>query len=309
MMENNLPYKDLEAACMIAFNERSDYYHFCSPENHPIIFQGPDEFRQGLCLLAMCVKKQSDVTVITFQIMNNHLHILFQGKKEQIMELVRLYLRILDRVLKKMWRNLDLSADECRYIPITDLDNIRNVIGYINRNGFLVNPNYTPFTYPWGGNIPYFNHRYVELSREYGRPLGARKKREISHSHLFDNVKGLYTIEGNVCPNTFCDIKFGESMFRNAHHYMSVITRNLENMTSISKIIGEQIFYTDDDLFMYVASTSKKKFDCTPSQLNALAKVELARKLHFDFNASNKQIQRLLKLSPNEINTILPPKY
>lgn len=40
---------------------------------------------------------------------------------------------------------------------VCDLRTLRNTIVYVNRNGYVVNPAYTPFSYPWGTGRYYFN--------------------------------------------------------------------------------------------------------------------------------------------------------
>lgn len=41
--------------------------------------------------------------------------------------------------------------------PINDLKALREAIVYVNRNGYVVNPSHTPFSYPWGTGRYYFN--------------------------------------------------------------------------------------------------------------------------------------------------------
>ena len=62
-------------------------------------------------------------------------------------------------------------------------------------------------------------------------------------------------------------------------------------------MIGEQIYYTDDDLFSIACTLSAKEYDCkTPSQLPKDDKIKLARHLIKEYNAGSKQIQRMLKI-------------
>ena len=86
-------------------------------------------------------------------------------------------------------------------------------------------------------------------------------------------------------------------LFRDARHYFTKISKHIESYDEIAKMIGEQIYYTDDDLFSIVCSLASKKYDCkVPSQLQKNEKMELAIILHREYNAGIKQIQRMLKI-------------
>jgi len=43
-----------------------------------------------------------------------------------------------------------------------------------------------------------------------------------------------------------------------------------------------------------------------PFILDKSSKIELAKKLHFDYNASNKQIKRILRLDEHIVNSLFP---
>ena len=108
---------------------------------------------------------------------------------------------------------------------------------------------------------------------------------------------------------SFCSISFGEGLFRCASHYFREISRNIESQKDIAKELGEQVFYTDDELFSVVLTICKDKYDGQkPSLLPVAAKSELALLLHNEYNAGNKQIQRMLRLEASFVNSLLPQK-
>ena len=85
-------------------------------------------------------------------------------------------------------------------------------------------------------------------------------------------------------------------MFRDAHNYFFKISKNIENYRDIAVLIGEQLYYSDDDLFSVVCKISDEQYKVkNPSQLPKSDKLELAKKMHYDYNAGIKQISRMLK--------------
>ena len=84
------------------------------------------------------------------------------------------------------------------------------------------------------------------------------------------------------------------------------ITKQLEKKIDIIKAN----FYTDDELFGVVLSVCQDKYNGQrPSLLPVSAKQELALFLHKEYNAGNKQIQRMLRLDPSAVAAMLPQKF
>ena len=99
-------------------------------------------------------------------------------------------------------------------------------------------------------------------------------------------------------------------MFRCASHYFREVSRNIESQKSIAKEIGERIFYTDDELFGIVLSLCQEKYGGQkPTMLPVPAKQEMALLLHSEYNASNKQIQRMLRLDSSVVSALFPKVF
>lgn len=98
-------------------------------------------------------------------------------------------------------------------------------------------------------------------------------------------------------------------MFRDARHYFFKVSREIEGYKEIAEALCEQVFYTDDELNAVIYKTCKDLFDGQRAILLPQAdKIELARKLHFDYNADNGQIARLLKLPPSTVDAMFPQR-
>ncbi|MBR3075340.1 MAG: hypothetical protein IKH11_06265, partial [Bacteroidales bacterium] len=240
--------------------------------------------------------------IVTFELMSNHLHLTLSGRETDVMALFNVIKCLLSKGLDEI-----LSDWECKTRMLNSLSELRNVITYNNRNGYVVHPDETPFTYPWGANMYYFNPVAKQRFYESGKPLSFNEKRKMLASHKGDSVKDLLQVDGYVSPMCFCDICLGESFFRGASHYFNEISRNIESQKDIASEIGESIFYTDDELFRIVLRWSKDKYDTfKPSLLPKEAKIELANKMHSEYHSGNKQIQRILNLPASVVAGMFP---
>ena len=184
---------------------------------------------------------------------------------------------------------------------------MRTVIIYNNRNAYIVLPDHSPYTYPYGANSYYYNplaRKYYEVSRVAMR---AKDLERLAHTHSVRQLdKPVYMVDGYICPLCYCCISLGERLFRNNRHYYFSLTKNVESQKRIAQEIGEKVFYTDDELFSIACSLSQERYKLYPHQLPVDAKQEFARNLHYDYNAGNKQISRILKLDISVLNKMFP---
>lgn len=303
-------YNELERECTYTFERSGPYYHVWTSENHPTIFQETKDYIAGMNILAICARLVPEVKIITFQLMANHLHLTLAGPEEAARKLFELFKRYLSKYLAANKRPGLSSGFYPEFRELTELNDLRNVISYNNRNGYIVHPEHTPFSYPWGANTYYFNPQAQKRYSESNQYLSKLAKRAFIHSHDADGISRIVTLDGYACPPDFCSIAFGEKIFRCASHYFREISRNIESQKNIAKEIGERVFYTDDELFGIMLSISEEKYgQRKPSLLPSSDKTEMAVLLHYDYNASNKQISRMLRLDAKTVDALFPPLH
>ena len=182
---------------------------------------------------------------------------------------------------------------------------MRNSIAYVNRNGYLVHPEHTPFSYPWGANRFYFNPDAKARRDCRYDDLCVKEKRQLMGSHTVDFPGEAAIVDGFISPASFCDMDLGEGIFRDARHYFSLVSRSVEAYKDIAKLLGDSVFYTDDELFLIVRQICRDHYgNARPEILTLDQKMELARQLHFDYKSSNRQIQRMLRLDDRIISAL-----
>ena len=253
-------------------------------------------------LVAFCTWQSRGVTVLTFEIMDNHLHVVMSGEKERLLAWFDLFKRRLQRYFLDKGVVKDLSGFTAFLFPIDTLETLRNTLAYVNRNGYLVDARYTPFSYPWGANRFFFQPDISHLQGTRYEDLTFREKRRLFRSHAIDYPNTHLVMDGYVLPASFCALGLAESMFQSARQYFFLLSRNVEAYRSIASQLGDLVFYTDDELFLVVRQLCKDAYGTSrPSTLSKEAKWDIARKMHFDYQAGNKQIQRMLRLEEREV--------
>ena len=84
------------------------------------------------------------------------------------------------------------------------------------------------------------------------------------------------------------------------------MTRNAEAFSQIASRLKDSVFLTDDEMFLVAVKTSEDRFSTKIALLTPEQKIQLARILHFDYNASNNQLRRILKLEMSVLNELFP---
>lgn len=283
-----------ETECEHSFQEMKQVYNANTPENHPLVFKTEIDYKAAMSILAVCAKAFPDITIYAFQIMSNHLHLVIGGDRAAILEFHACFV---ERLRLHFSGKVDLSAFLLKLFPIQDLSYLRNAIVYVNRNGFVVNNDVTPFSYPWGSSRYFFQPLSCHYDDLAGKAIGLERLRLLMHSRKFDHLKTLRVVDGAVSPAEFCDFHAAEMVFRDAKQYFYAISRNVETYSEIARSIGEEIYYNDTDLYNAAVKLSKDQYGSFDLRtLSADAKLGIAKRLHFDYNAGDKQLQRILNI-------------
>jgi REP element-mobilizing transposase RayT len=299
-------YFDKEQEAEYLFNTSGPFWHLYTPGNlTSIIFSGEEDFIFAMNLIAQTAVRYPEIKIYTFEIMNNHLHLILSGAEAVCHLMFNMIKERLGRYLRNKNRYINLSKFDCSLIRITDLKMLRNEIVYVNRNGYVARHDCTPYTYPWGAGIAIFNPTVRLISSTRYSELTVRQKRDICKSKDID-LPGELMVYGNVIlPSSYCVLKKTELLFRDPHHYFSLLSKNWEAYSETAKRLGDKITITDEEMYGAVSALSAKEFgNKNPRLLAADTKIELARRMKTEYNASPKQIRNILKLDQSVIEEL-----
>lgn len=306
-------FSDKENRCRKVFEwTRRKYgpvWHLCTPGHlQQVIFRKKEHYAYGMTLVALCAYDSPYVRIITFELMSNHVHFVLCGEKEFVLAFFALFKKRLARYFSSIDEKVNLTDFVCgEPIVIDNLESLRNQICYTNRNNFVIDPDQTPFSYPYGANGYYFLN--FAKSRKDGcfGDLTEREKRAFLHSRSVSYPDGYIIVDDYFSPVSYCRLDIGEGVFRDARHYFNKLSKNVESYKDIAESLGDTIYYTDDELSDVLYRICREKFGGQrPALLARDEKLELARILHYDYNADNAKIVRLIGLSKTVADELFP---
>ena len=303
-----LSFSEKERVCESIFINNGPYWHlYTDGTKMQNIFCNDEEFIIGMWCLATALHLCKSIKVITFELMGNHIHLILAGQKEDCIMVFEIFTSRLKQVFAKAGRIINWNSLKMDILPIEDIQALRNEIIYVNRNAFVANPSYTPDSYPWGGGCAYFNPWLRHVKTTPLENMKVNSQRALLHTR--DVSPFLQLIEAGGMPfiPSFCDIKLGESMFRDARTYFNSLTRNAEAFSQIAARLKDSVFLTDEELYSVICTYINKEYSVkTPSQLSAQQKIDTARRMHFNYNASNQQLRRMLRMDIAILEELFP---
>lgn len=299
-------YREKENYCLRSFGENGPYWHlYTSGKETPLMFRSHDDFVFAMNVVAQMALEYQDVRILTFEIMGNHIHILAEGQSERLLTAFSFIKKRLSRGMKSGFPDGLPEGFSPTLKEIADIDAIRNTIVYINRNGFVSNHNYTPYSYPWGAG-PYFFGYMLETTSTF-HDVTTKQGRSMFRGRIPEIPDNWPVVDGYVLPISYCAIKFAKALFRDAHHYFSMLCRNIESYSGVAAEIDDEDYLSDGELFTQLISIIKERHQKTSlRELSKAQKLDLARTLHYDFRCSNGQLRRVIGLTQYEVDALFP---
>lgn len=134
-----------------------------------------------------------------------------------------------------------------------------------------------------------------------------REKREVLHSNNLLLPASLTVRNGFIAPESYVDWRTGRMFFRDAHQYFNLLSKNREAYAEFAARYGDRIVLTDEEMFSAAFSIASTDYHVGRlTDMSEEQKKVVARKMHFDYNAGNAQINRILKLDRALLQEMFP---
>lgn len=283
------------------------YFHICTDGRVlPWMFQDERDFIAGVNRIGICCLK-TDVKVISFVLMDNHVHFVLYGTMPQCKEFVTLY-----KQLTGTWIHVRYGvSDFLKHLP-TDIllldteERLLNTIAYIDRNPVVAGYRYLPTEYPWGSARYLFkSHREVKNVRPLSS-FSRRNQRTLLNTRVVLPDDWRIDDNGMICPDSFIDVYRVESYFKTPVRYSYFLAKKLEGVVEQEFESSQKIFIPDRELREVVRRMAVQNYGKeSVTDLDFNARLSIARKLRYNYASTIKQIARMLHLESSAIEGFL----
>lgn len=290
------------------FRENGPFFHVhTEPLKTGVIFM-TDEERAVAMIYVAIVAMLAGVEVLAFALMSNHFHFILRGDEGQCRDFYARFSKMLGLYFSRHGRAGVLDSIGMPVpTPISTLKQLRDEIAYVIRNPLVARKDVNVFAYPWCSGFLYFNPMLSMLRLKPASTLTLKEKRELTHSRDLPLPMGLTLVDGQVFPGSFVNYRLVESMFTDCRQYLFWVFKNVERQVETAIRLGEKPSLTDDEMLSTSLRLCKEDFGVNgPSKLTESQKFELAKKLRFDYYASNGQLSRFTGLPPATVDALYP---
>ena len=290
------------------FREEGPFFHLhTEPLKTGVIFMNDEERAVALVYVAIAAAL-AGVEILAYALMSNHFHFILRGEEARCKDFYARFSAMLALYFSRHGRPrvLDPIGDPTP-IPITSLKQLRDEIAYVIRNPFVVRKDVNLFAYPWCSGFLYFNPMLSMFEQRSAGTLTWRERRALTHSRNLALPQGLTLVGGQVFPGSFVNYRLVESLFADCRQFLFWVLKNVEAQVETSLRFNERPSLTDDEVISITFRLCKEEFGVKgPSSLADLQKINLARRLKYDYYASNGQISRSIGLQPRIVDEMFP---
>ena len=307
-MMAGVPQKRNEWELERLFREEGPFFHLhTEPLKTGVIFLSDEERVLALVYVAIAAEC-AGVEVLAYALMSNHFHFILRGSEARCRDFFSRFRAMLSLYFSRHGRSgvLD-SVAEPTPTPIITLKQFRDEIAYVIRNPFVVRKDVNLFAYPWCSGFLYFNPMLSFLEQRSVGTLTLREKRALTHTRNAVLPNGLTLVGGQVFPGSFVNYRLVESMFTDCRQFMFWEFKNVEAQVQTALRLGEKPFLTDDEIISVTYRLCHEEYGVKgPSFLTEQQKQDLAKRLKYDYHASNGQICRGIGLQPRIVDSLFP---
>ena len=284
-----------------------NYYHVSSKAlERNDIFHNRGDMVTAMNDIAMCILRY-DVAILCFCLMSNHFHFVIKGTYADCYAFMNEFKRMCAIRMRDSNREVKGLKDvELRFDILNTPEYLENAIAYVLRNPLAARIIMMPYFYEWSSISAYFRGQ----SPLQGIPLNTlsvRKRREVLRTR-HDSVPENYILsfQGYVQPECFIAINEVEQIFRHPSRLMMALARKVEKEFEVTIGAAKQIVMLDSELRTHVMDLVRNEFGVNSmSQLSADDRLRLCLLVRRNFNASVKQIARVLRLSQTLVASVL----
>lgn len=285
----------------------AEFFHVCTDGRvMPWMFQDEADFIAGVNRIGICCLK-TKAKVVSFVLMDNHVHFVLLGTMSQCKEFITLYKQLTGTWIHNKYGLNDFLKQLPTTISRLDTEErLLNTIAYIDRNPIVAGYKYLATEYPWG-SAQYLFKKVVanEPTRRLGT-LTVRSKIKLLNTRTTLPDDWSINQNGMLTPQSFIDFSKTESYFKSPARYSYYLAKKLEGIVEKEYETAQKIFIPDSELREIVGKIISNEYGKNNlSDLDLNSRLSIAKKLRYNYASTIKQIARMLHLEKSTLEHFL----
>lgn len=270
-------------------------------------FKDNDDFKVGMNMVAVQASL-SDIFILAFILMSNHVHFIVYGTKEEAKEFIKRYKARYSQYYCRKWgvkEFLRLNYADVKLVPDTP-DTLERAIAYVLMNCVAAKICSYPTQYPWGCGRCFFNADSIRNCRRV-KDFSKRALAKLLHSDV-NGLPGEWIISdsGYVLPESYIQVDQVERLFRTPNR-LDYFLRTSSKAKKVLEMSEEAMpSFKDQIILSAVPDLCQSLFQKYGfNDLNESERTEVLRQLKYRFSASPNQLSRVCGLTYAETARLL----
>ena len=245
----------------------------------------------------------SDVIVIAFILMSNHVHFVLYGEYGEVLAFINKLKARYSLFLSRKYHIRDFlrrnEVNVCRIDP-TEPEALERAIAYVQMNCVAARICAHPSQYPWGTGNAFF--RADSMLKSAGKPLSALSKRArerlLHSSHTDIPEEWRVSDAGYITPESYVAVKTVERVYRKPdrmNYFLNASSKAKKRLETVDEHIpafrDQSILYVMPDLFQSLFRKGSFR------DLSSSEQTEALRQIRFRFGSNVHQLARVCGLS------------
>jgi len=261
-------------------------------------FRDDEDFKVGMNYVAVQVAV-SNVKVLVFILMSNHIHFVLYGTWEQAVSFVNGYkMRYAKYVQRKygVREFLRKNRVDIREIPEEEDEAVERAVAYVQMNCVAANICPHPSQYPWGCGNAFFSR--PGSGRKSLGEISARAKRRLLHCALDLPPAWVLGEDGYILPSSYVNVKYVEQLYRTPARMNYFLNRSSKVRRRIVSGETDLPSFRDQTVLSAVPDLCRTLFGKENfGELKPAEQSELLRQLRYRFSSNVNQLARVTGLS------------
>lgn len=283
------------------------YYH-CATKgfDHSVLFADVREFIAGMNRIGICLVYYPTVIVIAFCLMDNHVHFILHGTREDCLKWMALYHR-LTMIWQGKHRKSNPVDEKWEYDAwqIYDSEDLKQKIAYVLRNPTVAGMGYTPSGYRWSSASLYFSDPgpFIATGRRIGN-MSIYESRKCFETRATLPEEWTMQPNGMIWPGCYTDYKRVEHLFGDPRKYLFSLNQNIEVEINQEMNRGN-ISLPDTEVLCLARERSKALFGTDRiNTLDISSRIQLCKILKKQAGLNLKQLARTIRIPVEELKKI-----
>lgn len=287
------------------------YYH-CATRGleDDILFPGLVAFiagmnRVGICLL-QSIRGNYPVRIITFCLMDNHVHFILYGTNDDCYRFMTNY-----RKLTEMWfayhpeEGTGKKKWDIGVWRIPDQENLIEKIVYVLRNPTVAGLMMSPQGYLWSSaSLMFADKTFLEKGFTKVSSISLSKKRRMFNSKTLIPDNWLVNESGMIWPGSYVEYDRAERLFKSAAAFNYEMNKKVEDKVNAEMLAG-MVSLPDNEIKEKVESVANELYQSRIKDLSVDQRRNVAKIIKKETGTSTKQLARVVGIRKDLLKELI----